>query len=47
MLQPSSFDGISIAIEQSPPSGYGMKAMFERAYLASGIPLERVNYMGE
>lgn len=29
------------------PSGYGMKRMFERAYLSIGVPLDRVKYMGE
>ena len=29
------------------PSSYGMKRMFERAYVATGIPLDRVKYMGK
>ena len=29
------------------PCAFGMKKMFERAYVASGVPLERLDYMGK
>ena len=29
------------------PCGYGMKKMFERAYLSVDLPLERVQYIGK